>query len=912
MKGKFLALLALSWLVSASVFAGTSGTLKGHVSDTNGAGLVGATVTISSPNQLGGDKAQNTDADGDFHFPAIDPGFYVVRVELDGFATQERTEVQVRLDRTTDIQFELPLGEFEEQVIVTGEVGVIDPEQVSISQTFTEEYLQKSSIGSGSRSYQNVLFQTAGVSSSDAGQGNPHVMGSTYAENAWNVDGINTTDPVTATFSGNYSFDVIQEISFQTNGFEAEYGKATGGVINVITKSGGNDFSGSLDVRYYDESFFQNGDHFDKDASPQKNLDPSLTFGGPILQDNLWFFTAYNPSESDATAPGSPTTRTFNADQWLAKLSWQINSQWRAMFKANGDPTEIYNSSFSTSHLRPPESQSRQKQGGKLFQGELSGVLGSDFLWTGTVGVSRRSLESAPMSGNLELPGAQNITTSLYSGNYQNAQFSDRDRDYLASSLTYFADDLAGSHELKVGLSYDDEFFRSQNFTTGDYSFTRRNVLDRLDGEIQDIYRSFTYNPNRDVAEFDGKVLGAFVQDAWQARPNLTLKIGVRYDEAAFDDNLGTEIADLAKVQPRLGLAWDMTGDGKTIGRLSVGRFMHPSATTTSSFGQRGLNDLPTAVAYSCNYVRQQTFGLPSNYPASCQEFADILAGSGWDANIISDPFGYDPEGWVTFSVTGAGVPNVVDPGLRPAYQDSLILGVERQLWNRTSAEVSYVTKKTNDIFEDTCNGNLPTPSADADCDFYVMANLPGLERKYQGVILRIESRATDWLHLNSSITWSESKGNIESTQNQDASFDYYPDHYVNTYGFLSDQRDLRFKLNGFIDLPLDFTLGFDAAYSTGEVYNHTTAADSYSTTFLEPRGSFEGNDGYQLDIQVTKGFQINRVNLQLIGTVLNLFDTERPIDRCENDGGCGDAALYDPIDWQRPRRYQVGLRVEF
>ncbi len=181
--------------------------------------------------------------------------------------------------------------------------------------------------------------------------------------------------------------------------------------------------------------------------------------------------------------------------------------------------------------------------------------------------------------------------------------------------------------------------------------------------------------------------------------------------------------------------------------------------------------------------------------------------------------------------------PNQIDANLKPTYADELIIGYEQEVFNRTSIEVSYIDKKTKDIFEDTCDGNVPTPNADATCDYYLMANLPDLKRDYEGVIVKFETRAKDWLNLLASYTYSKSQGNVEYTQNAGVDFDVYPVHFDNTYGYLSDDRRHRVKLNGYVLLPYNFTLGIDGFWSSAFAYSRTEAADPYGDTFLDPRG---------------------------------------------------------------------------
>ena len=128
-------------------------------------------------------------------------------------------------------------------------------------------------------------------------------------------------------------------------------------------------------------------------------------------------------------------------------------------------------------------------------------------------------------------------------------------------------------------------------------------------------------------------------------------------------------------------------------------------------------------------------------------------------------------------------------------------MAFERQIANGSSIELTFVDKATRDIVEDTCNGNWPTPSPDAACDYFIFGNIPALKRDYRGFIVRLETRSFDWLTLLASYAYSKSEGSIEYTQNASYYADYYPWHFENRYGYLSDHRTHRFKLNGFVSL---------------------------------------------------------------------------------------------------------------
>lgn len=895
MKRALLHGVALAALTSSSLFAATTGQLKGKVVDTSGGVLPGVTVTVTSPAQIGGPKIAVTEADGTFSFPALAPGEFKLTAQLEGFQPLEREGVQVRLDRTTEI--EVTLGQpTTETILVTAEAPVVDPEQVGTAQTFTKEYLENAAIGSANRSYQSVLTQTGGV----AGGANPNVYGSTLGENAFLVDGIDTTDPVTSTFGTNFNFDAIQEISFLTGGFEAEYGRATGGVVNVITKSGGNEFSGTADLRYTGDSFTEKGDHFDPDTQTNKSITPGATLGGPIQKDRLWFFLADEYNDSKTRQAFETATERFKGNYYLGKLTWQASPSWQAALKHSADPADIDNAGLGVGTAA--EAATFQEQGGKITQLDTSGVFGRNLLWEGKAARNRQELNAFPQSGDLSAAAHLDLATNLLTGSSGNAQFSTRDRDEYKTSLTYFTE-AAGSHELKGGIERSNLDFESRNFNPAGFYYYD-------DSSRIGPFILLVTNPNPPATKSSGRLETAYLQDSWHVADRLTAQLGVRYDQVSFDNDAGDEVADMKKLQPRVGLAWDILGDATTVASVSWGRFMHPSATTLPSFA-RTISS-PTQVYLSCSrfgFTRQQCeprFG-----------------------QLISDPDNTDPNGWFLNSVQSA-TPNLIQSGLDPTYADELIVRLERQLLPRTSVTLTYVDKKTKDIFEDTCIGNVEDgPSPTADCSTFEMGNLGDdvLRRDYKGAILTFETRAFDWLHVLASYTYARSKGSVEYTQNAGADFDHFPEHFVNTYGYLSDDRRHRVKLNGYAQLPWDFTVGVDAFWSSAAAFDHVQTPEEfgdgsggYGIEFLDPRGSHRGNSNYQLDVELKKGFQLGSIRASIIGTVFNLLDGERVTGRCERDLCTLEAGtpnehqvgFLEPTSFQTPRNYEVGIRLEF
>jgi hypothetical protein len=906
-----VAIVTVAFLVGSLSFSQTTtGRIMGTATDESGQPLLGVTVTVSSPALIGGAQTKITDGGGEFQFVGLNPGEYTVKADLTSFVSQERREVKVPLGGAAALYIVLPQGTFESEIEVSTVAPVVDPTQVNTGQVFDQSYMQMSTVGAHNRNYFRILPQAPGVTGGD----NPNVFGSTLSENAYFIDGMDTTDPVSSTWGTLYNFDAIEEVELQTSGFEAEYGRATGGLVNVLTKSGGNAFSGSLDVRYRGESFQGDGDHFDSSNLETSFQDIAATLGGPLLRDKLWFFVAYEWVNSEETPYNSQTTRDFEGQNYNLKLTWQAAQNWRLVGRASGDPAEIAND--NASQFVAPEATARQKQGADILSVELNGVLSDNLVWNTVAGAYRSTLDLVPMSGDLVTPSHLNVSTFMTTENFAQQQYSDRNRNDLASDLAWFVSDLAGSHEFKIGVQYSGTEFLSTECLTGtqggactpgSVGFSYEDFGDPFVFPSQ-MWESVTAGEE----SYEGRLLTAFLQDSWRVLSNLTLKVGVRYDQVSYDNNVGREIADMSKTQPRIGIAWDLTNDAKNVVRGNWGRFMDP-ASLSLPFVLRSGNE-PTSLWSSCT-----TWGflIGVSDPSQC-EFMTGLFGFQYRPD---DPDGMDPFGWylLPWNVSGVGE-SLVQQDLRPTYADTLSLSYEREIGRRASVELSFIDKKTRDIFEDTCSENYPEPTEGALCNEYLLGNLPDLARDYRGYILRFETRSLSWLTLLASYTYSKSEGNLEWSQGASEDFDLYPWHFENRYGYLRDHRAHQFKLNGFLYFKGDWTIAFDGFWASAFTWEpQAIPLDMmdpsfwYGVYYTEPRGSRDGFDAYNLNLQLSKGFTFgDRVRTVLIGTVYNTFSSEYGTSVCSLINGCGSYSMGDALSWNRPRSYELGFRIEF
>ena len=306
------ALLAVLTLLPFTAFAATTGNVFGIVTDNTGAVLPGVTVSVSGPN-LQGTRTTVTNEQGEYNLSLLPPGNYRLEFNLAGLSPVTRDNVRVSLDSTTRQDATLAMGAVAEAITVTAEAVVVDPTATTVQQNFGTQHLKYATIGSAGRTYQTVLAQAPGVT----GGSNPNVLGANLGQNNYMLDGVNTTDPVTHTFGSNLPFDAIQEVSIQTLGKDAEYGRAIGGVVNVVTKTGGNEFSGSFDARIQNQDTSESGDHYDADAQEYREFKPAASLGGPIMRDRVWFFGSIDrPDNARVNTPRtganwSPGSRTF-------------------------------------------------------------------------------------------------------------------------------------------------------------------------------------------------------------------------------------------------------------------------------------------------------------------------------------------------------------------------------------------------------------------------------------------------------------------------------------------------------------------------------------------------------------------------------------------------------------------------
>jgi hypothetical protein len=302
-------LVACLLLGSVALAQSSSSVIIGTVANADpaskGTALADVVVTATSPN-LQGEQTVVTDAQGQYRIPQLPPGNYVLRFDREGFRPFTRSDIQLRLNRTIRVNVELLPEALTEQIEITGAPPTIDVGSTTTGVNVDQEFIRRIAVnrpggkGGAARSFESLAELAPGAQNDLYGVS---VNGSTSPENGYVVDGLSTNDPAFGINASPLSIEFVQDVNVITGGYMPEFGRSTGGVINAVTRSGSNEFHGSLfanmtpGVFEGDRQLAVNEGSVITGLNSLKNLgDFGGTLGGPILQDKLWFFAGFAPS----------------------------------------------------------------------------------------------------------------------------------------------------------------------------------------------------------------------------------------------------------------------------------------------------------------------------------------------------------------------------------------------------------------------------------------------------------------------------------------------------------------------------------------------------------------------------------------------------------------------------------------
>lgn len=917
-----LAWCALPALAQQSV---TSATLSGHVEDKEGAGITGATVKATNLDRNQSWKMRSDDH-GRFRFPILPVGAYRIEVEHAGFAAFNR-ELNLSIGQALDLPVTLAIGGITETASVTASdtplvetvrtqvAGTIAPREVSDLPLNGRNYLDlallipavsRTNTGSNQRFAETSAVPGTGISI--AGQRNLY--------NSFIVDGLSANDDAADLAGTFFSQEVIREFQVVTSGGIAEYGRASGGVINIVTQSGTNDWHGRL------YGFLRN-QRFDarNPLAPAKDLltqtQYGASIGGPVVSDRTFLFSNFEqtrrndsliitiPSATVATInnrldqTGFPGPRIetglvpsgFDASNFFARIDHRLdgNNQFSARYS-------FYD--IAALNSRTVGGLNSVSRGTGLDNRDHAvAVSNVTTLSSKSVNEARfqytRSRLAAPV--NDRFGPAVNISGVASFGT---ATFSPLARGIDLYEVVDNVTAERGDHSIKAGADslYNRVEILFPGAFQGVYTFTTlENFLAGAYGSFQQAFGApsqFQSNPN----------IGLFVQDEWRARANLTINAGLRYDAQFLPDPINTDANNLA---PRIGIAY-APGDHKTVIRASYGIYFDriPLRATSNALQRDGSK-----------YIVVQLSPTQPEAP----NFPNVLAAR--------------PESFII-------KPNItrIDPTIENSYSHQASLQIEMELPGNASISVGYIHLRGLHLILSR-NVNVPRFPASAGVANLgrpdpAWGNISRFESSgdsyYNGMIVSFNKQLSRWASTRVSYTLSKAIDNAGNF------FFSTPQDNLN----LRDERGLsdndqrhRLSVSGALEAPgssggsiarravegLGFSYIF--TYASALPFNIVAGSDrNFDTNFNDRpagvgRNTGRGFDFASLDLRLSKRFRVTeRLAIEAMGecfNTLNHSNFQLP-NNTFGSGAAPSASFGQPTAAADPRQIQFGLRLDF
>ncbi|MDH3402531.1 MAG: TonB-dependent receptor [Acidobacteriota bacterium] len=924
-----------------------TGSIEGMVTDVDGGALPGVTVEGTAL-QLAGTAVAVTDSRGAFRFPALPPGTYSLTATLEGFSPKGVEDVDLSLGQLLQVEIVLELGAVTETLTVTGERPLIDVKQSATATSLTADVIEVLPRG---RDFTSIVAYTASAMD-DRATGGIQIDGSSGAENRFIVDGVDTTDLQVGTARKQVITDFIAEVQVKSTGYAAEFGGSTGGVISVITKTGGNSFKGDVRALYTEDSLqgrerpilqrnVDDTEVAEQVTYPRDSFDrvePGFSLGGPILRDKLWFFGSYQPQREDLDRTVDFTTgdvRTFNRkrtyDYGTANVSGNVGSKVLFKVGANFSPyqeegilpgkdgrsnadanyaidedREDYSYSGYVDYIPTAKWLVSGRAGRYKYDVRETGVPTS--LWQNYSTSSLNNCEVYPdiPSEFCHAPGWANISTN------DGTLFDVFQRDSAQVDVSFYPT-AAGDHRIKLGVQREDY----SNDVLDGYQAPRilyywgRSYTTTEGEQVTGEYGYFRLLQIATLGNVESNNTGIFLQDSWSVSPRLTLNLGVRSEQERVPSFAGPEsvtgIPETAiefdfgdKVAPRLGFAYDVSGDGKWKAYGSYGVFYDITKLEMprGSFGGDKWID---------SFFTLDSYDIDLNDTSTCS----------YDTNTIRD----NP-------VCGAGTliekvdrrhpsndPNdpTIDPNLKPMESNELTLGVQHELTNQISVGFRYVHKELVRTIEDV---GVLVPSVGE--VFYIAnpgegiaRNILGPEfpaqpkavRDYDGYELELTKRFADNWSLHATYLYSRLWGNYSGLASSDEVSGYSANTAnfgtgrtapnVNRYfdalqqsfdqngnpvfGRLSTDRPHQFKAQALYSFDFGTSIGVNQYVASGTPISRELNVAPGLPFFPDGRGSLGRTPTLTAtDLYVQHRFDLGgRYGLELSLNVLNLFDED-------------------------------------
>ena len=751
-----LALVALPALAQIP-----TGTASGRVVDNTNQPLPGVTVTARSP-FLQGERTTVTSANGDFLFPFLPPGDYTITFELAGFQTVEAS-VRISAGQTQRVDAQLPLATLAEEIVVTGRYETISA-ATQVATTFEKDLIEKLPVA---RTIAAAALLSPGVTNTGPG-GNITMQGALSYENLWLVNGVVVNENIRGQALPLFIEDAIQETTVTTAGISAEYGRFAGGVVTALTKSGGNEFSGSFRDSLTNQKWEEKTPLTNYVLKDKVNPIYEATLGGRILRDRLWFFLAGRDRTTESTRQTSLTNIPYpikdEETRYEGKLTFALTPEHRVVASYIERTTDQINNSFGT--IMDTASLYDRSMPEKLIAANYSGAFSPNFF--GELQYSKREFSFVNSGSRFrdKIYGTL-LLDSATGRRFWSPTFcgvctpEERNNENILAKLTYFLSTAnLGSHDIVAGFDTFNDIRSANNHQSGsDFRIYLTSVIigDKVYARLVPNSSYLMWNPIlKPTAGSDFRTNSFFLNDRWRLNNNFSFNIGVRYDKNDGSDQEGKKVVKDYKISPRLGISWDPKANGDLIINASYATYVMAIANSQA--------DASSAAGNPAIYTWWYT-GPPINAacsaanPSACLPTEEVLRqfwawfdsiGGTNNTNYRSNP-----------SIPGGSV-RISDRLASPDVTE-IVIGATKRLGTRGLVRADFIRREFGDFYAekiDTTTGNVLLPNGISRADLaYVVNDDSILKREYTGFQIQGQYRLERW-QLGGNYTWSKARGN--------------------------------------------------------------------------------------------------------------------------------------------------------
>lgn len=898
---RFWTVLAAVLLVGTSVFAQTTASLTGRVT-MDGNALPGVTVTISSPN-LQGTRTTYTDVNGNYNFGALPPGEYTVRFEMESMQSVTKS-TRIGVAQTGRVDAEMRLTTVAEAITVTATAPAVletTEVQTNVQATLVDELPI-------ARTLQATTTLAPGVNTNGPNPGAITISGALAADNLFLVNGAVVNENLRGQPHNLFIEDAIQETTVQVAGISAEFGRFTGGVVNALTKSGGNEFSGSFRDSLTNPSWSAKTP-FPGQPDPLDELNEVYegTLGGRIIHDRLWFFAAGRYFETslqrfftNSSLPFIATNEELRAE---GKLTGQITSKHNFMLSYLDIDTTQNNNCFIEC-FEPSNLDVNRSLPNDFFVLRYNGILSNNFLLEASYTQKNFAFEGSGGDVRDRVGGTWGYDYGSTGGFFGAPVFcgvcdpEERNNSTYGAKATYYlASRSLGTHNIVAGYENWAEVRLANNYQSGSnfgvivYTEPQRAA----DGTVLPIIDEgdlIGFFPIAQLSKGSDMVTDSFyVNNKWDLNSNWQFNVGLRFDKNSGKDSNGRTVADDSLWSPRLGVMWDILGNGRFRANASYSTYVNRIAETIGGASSPAGN--PAGLYWL--YLGPRISGVPSQ-----EAFRQMFE---WFDSIG----GTDNRDLLVFASV-PGVNTQIRESLVSPSVDEFTVGFGMQLGPSGYVRADYITRDWQDFFvtrADLSTGRVTDEFGNV-YDLNLVENSDVLKRTYDAIQLQAAYRIGNRVNIGGNYTWSETKGNQTGQTGgsgpiADAILAYpelkaFEQH--NPIGFLPQDQTHKIRAWVSYDQPTPigrFNFSVLQNYDSGTPYSATASIDARSfldptlraqyarlpsgvTYYFSDRGEFRFDDTTSTDVAINYNLPIFRVELFAQGELLNAFDEDAAV----------------------------------